>query len=270
MPSSPAPLAASRPAPRRRLAPVFLAAAFPPRRGGLRAGAPAPGPRWQHIKTALFFTSEDVKQLLAKPEDRRATLAYFAPLRLTKVYLDNASVDPAAVASLREIAADLRAQGLEVSGAVVPSNRGPLCYNNPDDMALLEGRVRVLAQVFDEIIVDDWLFTTCTCAKCLEGRGSDSWADYRSRLVAEQSKRHLIDAAKPRGSRSPAPSSRPTAARSATTTRMTWPCLRAGCGRWPRCSTRSSSTTGSSRPAPAGNAWRAAAATPGPTTAAGS
>jgi hypothetical protein len=196
MPSSPAPLAASRPAPRRRLALVFLAGALSLPPGWLRAEAPAPGPRWQHIKTALFFTSEDVKQLLAKPEDRRATLAYFAPLRLTKVYLDNASVDPAAVASLREIAADLRAQGLEVSGAVVPSNRGPLCYNNPDDMALLEGRVRVLAQVFDEIIVDDWLFTTCTCAKCLEGRGSDSWADYRSRLVAEQSKRHLIDAAK--------------------------------------------------------------------------
>jgi hypothetical protein len=63
-------------------------------------------------------------------------------------------------------------------------------------MAMLEGRVRVLAQVFDEIIVDDWLFTTCTCAKCLESRGNDSWADYRSRLVAEQSKRHLIDAAK--------------------------------------------------------------------------
>jgi hypothetical protein len=63
-------------------------------------------------------------------------------------------------------------------------------------MAMLEGRVRVLAEVFDEIIVDDWLFTTCTCAKCLEGRGSESWADYRSRLVAEQSKRHLIDAAK--------------------------------------------------------------------------
>jgi hypothetical protein len=63
-------------------------------------------------------------------------------------------------------------------------------------MAMLEGRVQVLAKVFDEIIVDDWLFTTCTCAKCLEGRGNDSWADYRSRLVAEQSKRHLIDAAR--------------------------------------------------------------------------
>jgi hypothetical protein len=163
----------------------------------LRADSPAPAPRWAHIKTALFCTSEDVDQLLTKPEDRKAALAYFAPLRLSKVYLDNASGEPAAIATLREIAADLKAQGLEVSGAVVPAGEhGPLCYNDPKDMAMLEGRVQVLAKVFDEIIVDDWLFTTCTCAKCLEGRGNDSWADYRSRLVAEQSKQHLIDAAK--------------------------------------------------------------------------
>jgi hypothetical protein len=163
----------------------------------LRADAPAVDARWTHIKTALFCTSDDVDNLLTKPEDRKAALAYFAPLRLSKFYLENASGEPAAVATLREIAADLKARGFEVSGAVVPAGEhGPLCYNDPKDMAMLEGRVQVLAKVFDEIIVDDWLFTTCTCAKCLEGRGSDSWADYRSRLVAEQSKRHLIDAAK--------------------------------------------------------------------------
>ena len=163
----------------------------------LRADPSAPGARWAHIKTALFCTSKDVDQLLTRPEDRKATLAYFAPLRLSKVYLEDAKGEPGDIALLREIAADLKAQGLEVSGAVVPAaDHGPLCYNDPKDMAMLEGRVRVLAQVFDEIIVDDWLFTTCTCAKCLADRGNDSWADYRSRLVAEQSKLHLIDVAK--------------------------------------------------------------------------
>jgi len=162
----------------------------------LRAETP-PGARWEHLTTALFFTSGDVDTLLAKPADRQAALEYFAPLRLSKVYLENANGDPAAVATLRGIAADLRARGLRVSGAVVPAGeKGPLCYNSPQDMALLEGRVRVLAQAVDEIIVDDWLFTTCTCEKCVAERGSASWADYRSRLVHEQSKRHLIDVAK--------------------------------------------------------------------------
>ena len=163
----------------------------------LGAQAPDPGARWSHIKTALYCTGEDVERLLTKPDDRRATLKYFAPLRLSKVYLQNDSYDPSSVATLRDIAADLRSQGLEVSGAVVPAGeKGPLCYNDPADMAHLEAKVTILAQVFDEIIVDDWLFTNCTCPKCVAGRGSDSWADYRSRLVAEQSKLHMIDAAR--------------------------------------------------------------------------
>ena len=161
-----------------------------------RADAAEQSARWSHIKTSLFFTSDDVEALLAKPEVRRATLARFAPLRLSKVYLEGAHGEPAGTVSLREIARSLRAEGLLVSGAVVPADRGPLCYNDPKDMATLERRVREVAEVADEIIVDDWLFTTCTSAKSLEERGSDSWADYRSRLVAEQSKVHLIDVAK--------------------------------------------------------------------------
>jgi hypothetical protein len=161
------------------------------------AGEAAAHPRWKHIKTALFFTGPDVQTLLAKPDERRATLAYFAPLRLSKVYLEGSHHESHTGGTLREIVTALESEGLEVSGAVVPAGeRGPFCYNDPKDMATLEGRVRELAEVVDEIIVDDWLFTTCTCAKCLLGRGSDSWAEYRSRLVAEQAKRHLIDAAK--------------------------------------------------------------------------
>jgi hypothetical protein len=162
------------------------------------AAAPAPA-RWSHIKTALFFTSGDVEKLLAKAEDRKATLAYFAPLKLSKVYLEGAHRELPGVAPLplREIALSLKASGLEVAGAVVPAgDHGPFCYDDPKDMATLEGRVREVAEVVDEIIVDDWLFTTCTTPKAVAERGGDSWADYRSRLVAEQSKLHLIDVAK--------------------------------------------------------------------------
>ena len=68
----------------------------------LSAQAPVGGPRWAHIKTALFCTGEDVERLLSKPEDRTETLKYFSPLRLSKVYLENSSADASAVAKLRE------------------------------------------------------------------------------------------------------------------------------------------------------------------------
>jgi hypothetical protein len=180
----------------RRLVVGIVSGALALAAGPPRAGAAEPGARWSHIRTSLFFTSDDVAKLLGKPQDRRATLAYFAPLRLTKVYLEGSRGGPSGELPLAEIVSALRAAGLEVSGAVVPADRGPLCYDDPKDMALLEGRVRELAPLVDEIIVDDWLFTTCTTVRSVKERGSRSWADYRSRLVAEQSKTHLIDVAK--------------------------------------------------------------------------
>jgi hypothetical protein len=71
-----------------------------------------------------------------------------------------------------------------------------MVYNDPADMASLEEHTRTLAQVFDEIILDDWLFTIATDEKSLQDRGTMSWADYRTKLLLEQSKKHIIDAAK--------------------------------------------------------------------------
>ena len=80
-------------------------------------------PRWAHIKTSLFFTSQDVEKLLFTPEQRRTMLAYFAPLRLSRVYLEGSHRESLGVAQLREIAQDLATEGLHVSGAVVPAGR---------------------------------------------------------------------------------------------------------------------------------------------------
>ena len=56
--------------------------------------------------------------------------------------------------------------------------------------------MRTLAQIFDDIILDDWLFTTAVDAKSLEERGTQSWADYRTNLILTQSKKYIIDPAK--------------------------------------------------------------------------
>jgi hypothetical protein len=74
--------------------------------------------------------------------------------------------------------------------------RGPSAYNNQKDMAALEKRMRSLAQVFDDIILDDWLFTTAVDEKSVEERGNQSWADYRTKLILTQSKKYIIDPAK--------------------------------------------------------------------------
>jgi hypothetical protein len=163
----------------------------------LNAGGSTMKNGWTHLKYSLYFTSRDVDSLLADPVQLNKTMEYFAPVRAAHVYLEGSSRGEVNVPLLKTIAAKFRAMGTKVSGAMVPvGQRGPSVYNNVEDMAALEKRMRALAQVFDDIILDDWLFTTATDPKSVEERGNQSWADYRTKLILEQSKKYIIGPAK--------------------------------------------------------------------------
>ena len=152
---------------------------------------------WQHVKYAIYFTSEDVEHLLVDSAQFVRTMEYFAPIKPYKVYLEGSSEKEIDVALLKKIADRFRSRGINVSGSMVPvGRRGPSVYNNAEDMASLERRMRALAKVFNNIILDDWLFTTATDEKSVKDRGNQSWADYRTKLILEQSKKYIIDAAK--------------------------------------------------------------------------
>jgi hypothetical protein len=154
-------------------------------------------PKWEHLNYSVYFCSREIRDLLSDPEKLKATLDYFAPVRSQKFYLECGSGDENDRSILKQAKEAVRAEGIAVSGALVPNGfGGPFCYNNPEHMALLERRTRTLAGLFDEIIVDDWLFTVCTCPKCVEGRGKKSWAEYRQSLVAEKAKIHILQAAR--------------------------------------------------------------------------
>lgn len=153
--------------------------------------------RWSNLKYAVYFCYGDVEQLLVDAEERRKTLEYFAPVRPGRFYLEGPSNKDVDVALMKKVAEAVRAEGIKASGAMVPVVPGaPACYNNPEHMAILEKRARAMAQVFDELILDDWLFTYCACEKCVAERGKSTWGDYRTRLLLEKSKQHILDPAK--------------------------------------------------------------------------
>ena len=153
---------------------------------------------WNNLKYAIFFTNGDVEHLLADPDSFKKTMDYFAPIKIQKVYLEGKNHGSEDIALMKKVADRFRALGIIPAGAMVPTSDkgGPCCYNDPEDLAALEKRMRAQASVFDEIILDDWLFTICNCEKCIEGRGNMSWADYRTKLLLEKSKQYIIDPAK--------------------------------------------------------------------------
>ncbi|MGA9120155.1 MAG: hypothetical protein WB699_12395 [Bacteroidota bacterium] len=154
---------------------------------------------WDHLKYSIFFTSGDVEHLLADPAQFKKTMDYFGPVKPVRVYLDGPGRDEKVdVPLLKEIAARFRALGIEADGAMVPTSPrgGPSVYNNAEDLASLKTRMQGLAQVFDRIILDDWLFTNGTDPKSVADRGTMTWAEYRTKLLLEQSKKYIIDPAK--------------------------------------------------------------------------
>jgi hypothetical protein len=152
---------------------------------------------WPHVKYAIYFTSHDIDSLLSDATRFSKTMEYFAPIKPVHVYLEGSSRGPTNVALLKTVADRFRKLGMKVSGAMVPvGEHGPSTYNNAKDLAAIEDRMRALAGVFDDVILDDWLFTTATDPKSVEDRGAKTWAEYRTSLLLEQSKKHIIAPAK--------------------------------------------------------------------------
>lgn len=103
---------------------------------------------------------------------------------------------------LLEIKAFFNGRGVQTSGAITPLpsydpelSYGSFCYNNISHRQLYEDVVKYTAEVFDEIIIDDFFFTNCKCDKCIEGKKGKDWDTYRTELLKEFSE-EIVNTAK--------------------------------------------------------------------------
>ncbi|MEM2217008.1 MAG: hypothetical protein QXN22_02160 [Thermofilaceae archaeon] len=92
-------------------------------------------------------------------------------------------------------------KGIKASGGIAFVRReGGLsrtfCYTNPQELEMLKNIVLFTAEVFDEIILDDWFFTNCRCRLCTEAKGDLSWTEYRLRRLEEVARDYIIKPAK--------------------------------------------------------------------------
>lgn len=152
---------------------------------------------WPHLHYAIYFTAQDIDSLLSTPERFEKTMAYFAPVRPIHVYLEGKSYGEIPVDLLKGIAEKFRSRGIRVSGGMVPfGSQGPLTYHNPEHLEMLSQKMKTLASVFDDIIIDDWLFTIAVDPQSVKERGKKTWAEYRTDLLLRQSQKYMIDPAR--------------------------------------------------------------------------
>lgn len=152
-------------------------------------------------KWETLFTAQDVRDHLSTPAGREQALAFCRRMGITKVYLESFRDGYQADATTLETARDFfRKAGLEVSGSVATTQLGKpstgwhivACYTNRANEEHLSRIFRYTARLFNEIIIDDFFFTDCTCSECSAAKGDMSWGQYRQALMLLMSRDNVL------------------------------------------------------------------------------
>jgi len=70
------------------------------------------------------------------------------------------------------------------------------CYSNPEHRQKVREIVEYTAGLFDEVILDDFFFTSCKCELCINGKGDQSWTDYRLKLLGDAASELVVNPAR--------------------------------------------------------------------------
>ncbi len=125
---------------------------------------------------------------------------------LDKVYLEthreNCDVDEKQLRWVKEF---FEGKGVEVSGGITtviddfegvePGKQrlfGVFCYSDPAMREKLKEICEFTAKIFDEVILDDFYFTNCTCERCIRAKGDRSWAEFRRELMMDVSENLVV------------------------------------------------------------------------------
>jgi len=169
----------------------------------------------QSHRFSTIITAQQVRDHLAKDGGLEAALQWCRQTAVTKVYIESFRDGYRAQRASLERARDgFREAGFEVSGCVTTTQVGKKstgwnaisCYTDRATQDKLQDIFASTAELFDEIIIDDFWFTDCKCPECDAARkaktvtigertfpvASDSWDDYRSELLVRLSQGRIL------------------------------------------------------------------------------
>lgn len=156
------------------------------------------------LKISTLFTAQDVRDHLSNDDGMNNAIKWCKDTGVTHVFIETFRDNYTAQRNALENAQKrFKAEGFEVSGCVTPTKVGKLstgwtaisCYTNKGTQDEIKRIFEYSASIFDEIMIDDFLFTDCQCDECKTARGEQSWVDYRCDLMVNKVSRELIIAA---------------------------------------------------------------------------
>ena len=91
-------------------------------------------------------------------------------------------------------------KGFQVSGGITTTVKstlmGSMCFTDPENRKRLGEIAAYTAELFDEVMLDDFYFTNCRCESCIKAKGDRDWATFRLALMNDISENVIIKNAK--------------------------------------------------------------------------
>jgi hypothetical protein len=161
-----------------------------------------PGPttaaeRYGSFQAAIYARAYEVREMGDLARLRTQFEAIERQVRVSKVYLethrDKVLVD---AETLEKAKGFFAARGVATAGGITLTvderNRfQTFCYSDPADRQWVQQVVEHTARHFDEVILDDFFFTSCKSEVEIRARGERSWTEYRLALLDEAA-RNLV------------------------------------------------------------------------------
>jgi hypothetical protein len=153
------------------------------------------------LKIATLFTAQNVRDHLGTEEGINKAIEWCKKTGVTHVFIETfRSRYTAERKTLERAKSVFKAEGFEVSGCVTTTQVGKIstgwnlisCYTNKGTQNQLQEIFEYTASIFDEIMIDDFLFTDCQCDECKKARGDQTWAGYRCELMVRVSRERIL------------------------------------------------------------------------------
>lgn len=157
-----------------------------------------PAHAYDHFKVAVYCRAYEVKEM-ADPawlEARWQELA--GQVHVDKIYLethrDLLIVDDATVEAAKKF---FQRRGIEVAGGITytidESNRfETFSYADPEHRRKVQDIIEHAARHFDEIVLDDFFFTSAKSDSDIDAKGDRSWTQYRLDLMTEAARTLIL------------------------------------------------------------------------------
>ncbi|MDR0316302.1 MAG: hypothetical protein LBH97_05320 [Treponema sp.] len=144
---------------------------------------------------AAYLNDNSIEQIRA---DIEKTGKY---IKLDKIYLETYRSDVLVERKKMEaVKALFIEKGFQVSGGITTTTTrtlmGSMCFTNPENRKKLGEIAAFTAELFDEVILDDFYFTNCRCEECIKAKGDRDWASFRLALMNDISENVIIKNAK--------------------------------------------------------------------------